>query len=61
MVPSFSTRRAGRRQLVSQSIAASPRTIAAVEAMLASRQVAATTVTVRNGPLVGRLVCGSMM
>src|SRR5437899_5810755 len=42
-------------------MAASPRTIAAVDAMLASTQVAATTVTVRNGPVAGRLVCGSMM
>jgi len=44
-----------------QSIAASPRTIAAVEAMFASTQVAATTVTVRNGPDVGIPVAGSMM
>src|SRR5437773_450806 len=42
-------------------MAASPRTIAAVDAMLASRQVAAATVTVRKGPVAGRLVRGSMM
>src|SRR3979411_2725744 len=61
MVPSFSTRRAGKRQLFNHSMAASPWTMAAVDAVLASRQVAATTVTVRNGPTVGRLVFGSMM
>ena len=38
-----------------------PITIAAVEAMLASTHVPATTVAVRHGPLLGSPVAGSMM
>jgi hypothetical protein len=36
-------------------------TIAAVEAMFASTQLAATTVAVRHGPDAGSPVAGSMM
>jgi len=46
---------------VSQSSASSPATIAAVEAAFASTQLAATTLTVRQGPLAGSPVRGSMM
>src|SRR5438874_2608516 len=60
-VPSFSTRRAGSRRALSQSIAASAWTIAAVAAVLASRQLVASTVTVRQGPFVGSPLPGSMM
>jgi hypothetical protein len=46
---------------VSHGIAQSPITIAAVEAMLASTQLPATIVAVRQGPAAGSPVAGSMM
>ena len=54
------TRRAGRPVDPSQSSAASPRTIAAVAAVLASTHVAATTDAVRHGDSTGAPVRGSM-
>ena len=52
--PSVETRRAARPVDPSQPSAASPRTIAAVAAVLASTHVAATTDAVRHGDSTGR-------
>ena len=60
-VPSRSTRRAGSARSASQSTAARPLTIAAVEAALASTQLAAATLTVRQWVPGGPAVRGSMM
>ncbi len=60
-IPSRSSSRAGRPLAVSHRIAGSPITMAAVDAMLASTQVAATTLAVRQGPAAGCPVAGSMM
>jgi hypothetical protein len=57
--PSVATRRAARALPASQSSAASPRTIAAVAAVLASTQVAATTEAVRHADSTGSPLRGS--
>ena len=60
-VPPWSTSRLGSPRALSQPGASTPRTIAAVEAVLASTHEAATTVTVRQGPSEGIPVRGSKM
>ena len=59
--PLLSTSRLGNPRALSQPGASAPRTIAAVEAVLASTHEAATAVTVRQGPSEGTPVRGSMM
>src|SRR6516225_8702331 len=61
ITPPRPARRAGKRWLASQPGARSPRMIAAVLAVFASTQVAATTLTVRQQELTGIPVLGSMM
>ena len=61
MVPSFSTSRAGSLRALNHPTASSPWTMAAVAAVLASTQFAASTVTVRQRLRLGWLVLGSMM
>ena len=57
--PSVRTRRAGRSWVSSQAGARSPRTIDAVEAVLASTHDPAATVTVRQHGVAGSPVAGS--
>src|SRR5439155_18375381 len=59
--PSAPTSRAGMRLDSSQESARSPRTMAAVEAVLAATHVRAATLTVRQGPAAGRPLAASMM
>ena len=60
-VPSGRTSRAGRPSSRSQPEAASPRMMAAVLAVLASTQLPAATLTVRQQDRAGSPVAGSMM
>ncbi len=57
--PSAATSRDGRPRASNQSGAPGPRMTAAVLAVLASTQLAAATLTVRQSPVAGRPVAGS--